>query len=42
MKMKNNKLTEDKGLPKKVEESLNTNENKTKNVNKAEVVVVKV
>ena len=50
MKMKNNKLTEDKKLPKKVEESLNTNENdaknfynetKTKNANKAEVVVVK-
>ena len=50
MKMKNNKLTENKKLPKKVEESLNTNENdaknfynetKTKNANKAEVVVVK-
>ena len=50
MKMKNNKLTEDKKLPKKVEESLNTiendaknfyNETKTKNANKAEVVVVK-
>ena len=50
MKMKNNKLTEDKKLPKKFEQSLNTNENdaknfynetKTKNANKAEVVVVK-